>query len=111
MKKVECKTCPIAQASSLIGDMWVILIVRDLLKGPQRFCELEQSLISDENGSNINTRTLTNRLKMLEETGVVAREEYRHEKPPRVEYSLTKKGKALSGIVESIRDYGLKYFK
>jgi DNA-binding HxlR family transcriptional regulator len=102
--------CPVAQASTLIGDMWVILIVRDLLKRPRRFCELQDSLITAETGRSINTRTLTQRLKTLESAGIVLRTEHLHEMPPKVEYALTKKGKALSEIMDKIKEYGKKYF-
>jgi DNA-binding HxlR family transcriptional regulator len=110
--KTSVKTidCPVAQASTLIGDMWVILIVRDLLDGSKRFSELEDSLVTAETGKRINTRTLSQRLKMLETTGIVSRKEHPHEMPPRVEYGLTKKGKALSEIMDKIKDYGKKYF-
>ncbi len=106
---VKGKDCPIAQASMLVGDMWVILIIRDLLTGERRFTELEHSLVSSANHS-INSRTLTDRLKMLEEMKVVTRKVYAHTLPPKVEYSLTEKGKALSSVIEKIRHYGQKYF-
>lgn len=109
MKSVPQKDlCPIAEASALIGDMWVILIIRDLLKGSRRFCELQDSLISHEN-VQINTRTLTTRLKMLEDIDLVKRTVIPHSMPPHVEYSLTKKGAALSPVIDTIRSYGKKH--
>ena len=101
--------CPIAQASSLLCDMWVILIVRDLLDGPRRFTELQKSLVPSSSETCINTRTLTDRLKALEEEGVLKRTAYEHEMPPRVDYELTKKGRALSHIIHELKEYGKAY--
>jgi DNA-binding HxlR family transcriptional regulator len=73
--------------------------VRDLSEGRSRFCELERSL------AGISPRTLSLRLRALEEEGIVERQTYA-EVPPRVEYALTPKGDALLPIIESMRDYG-----
>lgn len=109
MKSTDSKTCPIAQASALVGDMWTILIIRELLKGSRRFNELRESITPCDSKTPINTRTLTQRLKTLEAEEIVCRTEFPHEMPPRVEYSLTKKGKALSKIVHQLREYGEKH--
>jgi len=108
-KKHSLGNCPVAQASSLIGDTWVILIIRELLQEPKRFCELQNALIPHQGTKPINTRTLTQRLKTLEESEIINRKVFAHEMPPKVQYSLTKKGQALSKIVEQIRLYGKKY--
>ena len=76
--------------------------MRDLAEGRSRFCELERSL------TGISPRTLSLRLRALEEEGVVARETYA-EVPPRVEYSLTDKGLALVPIIDVMRDYGERW--
>jgi DNA-binding HxlR family transcriptional regulator len=78
---------------------WTLLLVRDLAEGCSRFCELERSL------AGISPRTLSLRLRALEEEGIVERHTY-PEVPPRVEYSLTDKGRALLPIVEGMRSYG-----
>lgn len=111
MKKAGTEPCPIAHASMLIGDMWNILIIRDLLKkdGPRRFNELQHSLVPYNAKNSINTRTLSNRLKSLERHGIITRTEFAHEMPPRVEYQLTSKGRAFSEIINKIRDYGERY--
>ncbi len=109
MKKTCINECPIAQAGALIGDIWIILIVRELLTGAKRFTELREALIPCDSTTPINSRTLTLRLKMLEEAGLLTRAKFEHEMPPRVEYTLTKKGKALSKIIEQIRNYGKRY--
>ena len=95
-------TCPIEMAVNIIGDSCTMLIVRDLLTGPKRFGALQSSL------SSVSSRTLTNKLKMLEACGAVSRKEF-SEKPPRVEYTLTKKGSDLAPIANEIRKYGKKH--
>lgn len=101
-RKEICKDCPVAKTADLLGDSFSILIVRDLLVKPRRFGELETSL------SGISTRTLSNKLKMLEDEGLIARKEYKAH-PPKVEYSLTRKGEAFHGVVDAMRAYGKKY--
>ena len=76
-----------------------MLVIRDLAEGRSRFCELERSL------AGISPRTLSLRLRALEEDGIVARETF-PEVPPRVEYALTEKGRALLPIIEGMREYG-----
>ena len=68
---------------------WTLLLIRDLAEGHSRFCELERSL------SGISPRTLSLRLRALEEEGIVERHTF-GEVPPRVEYALTEKGRALA---------------
>jgi DNA-binding HxlR family transcriptional regulator len=109
MKECNDYICPIARASALVADMWTILIVRELLKGSKRFTELREDIVPCDSKTPINTRTLTKRLKDLEKAGIIARTEYEHEMPPKVEYSLTKKGQALSKVLDQLRNYGKKY--
>ena len=77
-------------------------MIRDLAEGRARFCELERSL------EGISPRTLSLRLRALEEEGIVARQTF-PEVPPRVEYALTEKGRALVPLVESMRVYGREW--
>jgi DNA-binding HxlR family transcriptional regulator len=100
--------CPVAKASQLIGDLWVILIVKELLKSPKRFTELEKAINNTDEIGDISSRTLSQRLKKLEADGLITRKVYK-ETPPHSEYSLTTKGQALSGIIEDIRRYGEQY--
>jgi DNA-binding HxlR family transcriptional regulator len=74
-------------------------VIRDLAEGRARFCELERSL------QGISPRTLSLRLRALEEEGILERQTF-PEVPPRVEYALTEKGRALVPIIESMRAYG-----
>lgn len=96
------RTCPIAQVADIVGDYCTVLIIRDLVGGAKRFGELERSL------AGVSTRTLVKKLKILEGHGMVRREEFR-ERPPRVEYSLTGKGRQLSSITKAMKAYGERY--
>jgi DNA-binding HxlR family transcriptional regulator len=102
-KRANCTTCPVARVADMMGDSWSILIIRDLLEGKHRFGDLEHSL------KGISTRTLTKKLKALEECGMITREEFA-EKPPRVEYALTKTGHAFNSVVEAMRTFGEEHF-
>ena len=95
----ETGTCAVASCAEIIGAKWTALLVHDLSEGPRRFSELEHSC------SGISPRTLAERLRALEQEGIVVRESY-PERPPRVEYELTAKGRALLPIIETMRAYG-----
>src|SRR5215475_4615029 len=92
-------TCPVCATAEVVCAKWTLLLVRDLAEGRSRFCELERSL------EGISPRTLSLRLRALEEEGIVERKTY-PEVPPRVEYQLTEKGEALLPIIDSMREYG-----
>ena len=92
-------TCPVCLTADVVCGKWTLLVIRDLADGRSRFCELERSL------AGISPRTLSLRLRALEEEGMVERTTFA-EVPPRVEYSLTEKGRALVPIIESMREYG-----
>jgi DNA-binding HxlR family transcriptional regulator len=92
-------SCPVCRTADIVCGKWTLLVIRDLADGRSRFCELERSL------QGISPRTLSLRLRALEEEGIVERTTFA-EVPPRVEYSLTEKGQALVPIIESMREYG-----
>ena len=94
--------CPVCATADLVCAKWTILVIRDLAGGCSRFCELERSL------SGISPRTLSLRLRALEEHGIVERRTY-PEVPPRVEYELTEKGRALLPLIEDMRVYGREW--
>src|SRR5713226_8688999 len=91
--------CAVAATSDLIGSKWTALIVHDLSEGPRRFTQLERAC------HGICPRTLSERLDMLEQEGLVFRCSY-PESPPRVEYELTAKGVALLPIIEAMSKFG-----
>jgi DNA-binding HxlR family transcriptional regulator len=95
--------CPVAGTLDLIGERWTILLLRDLLlRGPRRFQDFQVSL------PGVAPNILSARLKSMEEAGLVRRELY-NERPPRLEYVLTDKGKSLGPIVKAMRDWGSKH--
>ena len=93
------ETCPVCMTAEIVCGKWTLLLIRDLAEGHSRFCELERSL------SGISPRTLSLRLRALEEEGIVERHTFA-EVPPRVEYALTAKGRALLPIIDDMRSYG-----
>lgn len=94
--------CPVCRTAEVISGKWTLLIIRDLADSPLRFCELERSL------AGISPRTLSLRLRALEDVEIVGRETY-PEVPPRVEYTLTDKGRALVPLIEDMRSYGRRW--
>ena len=94
--------CPVLATARIISGKWTLLLLRDLAEGPARFSQLERSL------SGISPRTLSIRLRSLEEEGIIQRREFA-EMPPRVEYRLTAKGSHLVPIVEAMRHYGSEF--
>jgi DNA-binding HxlR family transcriptional regulator len=96
------ETCPVCATADIICGKWTILVIRDLAAGRTRFCELERSL------TGISPRTLSLRLRALEEHEIVDRHTY-PEVPPRVEYSLTAKGRALLPLIDDMRRYGREW--
>jgi DNA-binding HxlR family transcriptional regulator len=95
-------TCPVCRTAEVVCGKWTLLLIRDLAAGSARFCELERSL------EGISPRTLSLRLRALEDEGIVERHTY-PEVPPRVEYALTAKGEALVPLVDDMRSYGMRW--
>jgi len=94
--------CPVCATADLVCAKWTILVIRDLAEGCSRFCELERSL------AGISPRTLSLRLRALEEAGIVDRRTY-PEVPPRVEYELTEKGRGLLPLIDDMRRFGREW--
>ncbi|MGB2952220.1 MAG: helix-turn-helix domain-containing protein [Gaiellaceae bacterium] len=99
MKAVHDETCSVAACAEIIGAKWTALLVHDLSEGARRFSELQHSC------PGISPRTLSERLRALEDDGIVLRHSF-PESPPRVEYELTDKGEALLPIITEMRRYG-----
>ena len=98
MKEDSC----FCRTADVVCRKWTLMVIRDLAEGRSRFCELERSL------AGISPRTLSLRLRALEEEGIVERHTF-PEVPPRVEYALTEKGRALLPIIEEMRAYGKRW--
>src|SRR5487761_1063932 len=95
-------SCPVCRTAEVVCGKWTLLLIKDLAEGRSRFCELERSL------EGISPRTLSLRLRALEEEGIVERHTF-PEVPPRVEYALTEKGEALVPLIEDMRTYGREW--
>ncbi len=102
MSMTTLPACPVETTLSLVGNKWVVLILRDLFTGTKRFGELKKSL------EPISQKVLTQQLRHMEEKGIVHREVY-PQVPPKVEYSLTELGWSLQPIVMSMSDWGRWY--
>src|SRR6201997_4227318 len=91
--------CPIARTLDIVGERWTILILRDLVTGgPRKFQDFERSL------AGISPNTLSARLKRLEEAGIIERRFYAQH-PPRAEYLLTQKGRALGPVLLALKKW------
>ncbi|HET6622506.1 MAG TPA: helix-turn-helix domain-containing protein [Candidatus Saccharimonadales bacterium] len=95
--KLEKRSGCIAGAMNIIGQKWTALILRDLSYGSQRFADLERSI------PEINPRTLSRRLDELEVEDVICRCQ------DSMAYELTKKGRDLTPVLESMASWGDKY--
>ncbi len=95
--------CPVARTLDLIGERWTALILRDLLRhGPRRYQDFQESL------AGIAPNTLSARLKDMEANGLVERKLY-NERPPRLEYHLTEKGRSLGPVLRALREWGTQH--
>ncbi|MBL0388009.1 helix-turn-helix transcriptional regulator [Tumebacillus sp. ITR2] len=94
--------CPIEVTLGVIGKKWTVLIIRELFDGKKRFSEIATSL-------PISSKLLTDRLKELEEHGIINRTIY-PEIPPRVEYTLTESGLTLTSVLDALREWGSQHY-
>lgn len=94
--------CPVACTLDIIGDRWTLLIIRDLILGKKRFGEFLES------SEKIPTNILADRLKKLEDKGLIEKSLY-NEHPPRAEYLLTESGQELTKIIRAMFHWGNKY--
>jgi DNA-binding HxlR family transcriptional regulator len=102
-KSYQIDDCPVARTLDLIGERWTILLLRELLlHGPRRFQDFQAAL------PGVAPNILSARLKTMEDDGLVRRSLY-SERPPRLEYVPTDKGKSLGPIVKAMRDWGNKH--
>lgn len=100
-KTLKCAaplTCPIVRTALLLGDEWILLVVRSLFRGAQRFDDLQKQ-------TGAATNILTNRLTRLIESGIVAKTPYQ-ERPVRYKYTLTKAGLGLFPVIMELMRFG-----
>lgn len=101
-KKCDSTPCAVLGTLQLIGNKWVLAILAALLEGTRRFGELIREL------EQISPKMLTQQLRKMEKDGLVNRKVYA-EVPPKVEYSLTEKGRALAPVLQKALEWGEKY--
>ncbi len=94
--------CSVAVTLDIFNDRWKLSIIWHLLDGKKRFKELNEII------SEITQKTLTVKLKELEEINIIHREVYA-EVPPKVEYSLTSSGEKLRPVLENMSKWGIGY--
>ena len=94
--------CPVEYTACIISNKWKIVILRDLETGTKRYNELQKSV------KGISAKVLTQNLRELEQDGIIIRTVY-DVVPPKVEYSLSEKGKDLKPILNLMREFGDKY--
>jgi DNA-binding HxlR family transcriptional regulator len=92
--------CPVAATLDAFGDRWTLLIVRDLLRGIDRYADLQRSL------TPIAPNLLAGRLRRMERDGIVTRRLYCR-RPLRAGYQLTDRGHALAPIVITLGRFGI----
>lgn len=97
----EQKECGVTKALKLIGSKWTLNIIYVLCENTKRFGEIQKELLG------ISPRTLSMRLQQLEKDGIVHRKMLATV-PLHVEYSLTKKGASLKGIIAILDEWGQK---
>lgn len=97
----DTKGC-VRAAASIIAAKWTPQLILAMHNGVGRFCELQKEV------GGVNPRTLSARLDDLERAGIVEKTAYA-EVPPRIEYTLTEKGKDLLPIIDCMVDWGNKY--
>jgi DNA-binding HxlR family transcriptional regulator len=103
MAKTYGQTCPVARTLEIIGERWTLLIIRELFRHrSQRFQDLQESLVG------VAPNILSDRLKTLEEHGLIRREFY-SEHPPRAAYALTPVGRELQATMRALAVWGAKH--
>ncbi|MAC77981.1 MAG: transcriptional regulator [Rhodobacteraceae bacterium] len=98
---LRSESCPVARGLSVIGDRWTLLILRECFFGIRRFDDFQQRL-------GITRHVLAERLRHLEDTGVLRREVYQ-DRPLRHEYRLTEAGLALNAVLVTLIDWADRY--
>src|SRR5215471_21555682 len=93
--------CAVANTLDRVGDKWSLLLVRDMLAGKSTYGQFLES------PEGIPTNILADRLKRLEQFGIITRSAYQ-EHPVRYAYSLTAEGRKLGRVLRALADWGLE---
>jgi DNA-binding HxlR family transcriptional regulator len=93
--------CPVAKASELLGERWVLLILRELMLGTHRYSDFQRAL------SRISPSMLTKRLQQLQRAGIVVRKPVAGGKSH--DYFLTPAGKELAVVIEHLAIWGMRW--
>jgi DNA-binding HxlR family transcriptional regulator len=101
-KHIDYENCPVEAALDVIGGKWKGVILSRLLERTYRFNELKRTI------PRITQRMLTTQLRELENDGIIFRKVYA-EVPPRVEYSINPKGRALKPVLDLLLEWGKRY--
>ena len=92
--------CGLAKTLKIVGSKWTLMILYSLFEGTKRFGELQDGL-------KVSPRTLALRLQQLEADGIISKQSFA-EVPPRVEYTLTEKGRSLNKVISDLCSWGEK---
>jgi len=103
-QKIEKHPGCVAAALAIMGNKWTALIVKELSEGCARFSTLQAAL------PGISPRTLSQRLDEMQHCKLITKKSFA-EVPPRVEYTLTSKGRDLIPILHSMAEWGERYYK
>ncbi len=104
MNSKDLPKCPVETTLKMLGCRWKVLIIRELLTGTKRFCELKKAV------GGITQKVLTTKLRDMEALGLVERKVY-DQIPPKVEYSLTDIGYSLKEVIDAMSVWGKDYKK
>ena len=102
----QLRLCPAVGFSQIVGGKYKLRILWVLNKRPHRYGEIRASLLKGTLGRPVTPRVLSRELKQLQERGLIDRVQF-NVVPPKVVYSLTKRGKGLVPVLEAIVDWGL----
>lgn len=96
--KIAAQACPIARSSAIVGDPWVLLILREAFSGRRRFADFVEF-------THAQPSVVSDRLKRLVAAGILESSPYQ-EHPPRNEYTLTPMGRDLESVLLALADWG-----
>jgi DNA-binding HxlR family transcriptional regulator len=97
------RPCAIADALEVIGERWSLLIVREQFWGNHRFSDIQRATGAPRD-------VLSARLRRLVDAGILEKRTY-SERPPRAEYHLTRRGRALSPVLMAIQEWSYAHLE